>query len=150
MKTLYISNTPKVLQSVPLGFSGLGNSPFSTPFKKVEAGTSSFKDLLDRHKYISKDDLIEASLSLLNDTTKHFPDEELTKRRQDTAELFSSIHVDLSSHGYGTRTRTVILVDNEDNIDYIEETMTTEDPNGEWERTHLRIPENEMNSTVIN
>lgn len=140
IKTFYASNTPKASHQVPLGLTGLGNSPLNTPFKKVEAGLKIFGDLLEDHRNSSKEDLIEASMNLLKDSTKYFPDAELTLRRQETAEPFSSIYVDLPSHGYGTRTRTVILVDDQNNIDYIEETMTTEDPKGEWERTHLKIP----------
>lgn len=146
IKTFYVSNRPTTAHAVPLGFSGLGNSPLGAPFKKVEAGTSHFQKLLESHKDKSKEDLIEASLNLLKDKTKYFPDPELFSRQPEFAEHFSSIHFSLPNHGYGTRTRTVILVDENDNIDYIEETMTSEDPNGEWERTHLKIPKQNTNS----
>lgn len=78
-------------------------------------------------------------MKILKDQRKHFPDAELTARRNETAEIFSSIHVEMPE-GYGTRTRTIILVDEAGNVDYIEETMTSLDPHGEWIRTHLKIP----------
>lgn len=140
IKTFYISNAPKSSQLLPLGFIGMGNSPLFMPFKKVEAGTEQFRNLLSCHKDSTKDELIEALMELLKSTTKHFPDAELSTRRNETAEAFSSIYVDLREEGYGTRTRTVILIDNKNNVDYIEETMKTENPNGEWEKTHLNIP----------
>jgi len=142
IKTFYVSNTPKTIQELPSGFTGLGNSPLSAPFKKVVSGTSNFQELLENQKNSSKDELIEASLNLLKNNTKYFPDAELTSRQKEAAEDFSSINVKIPGHGYGTRTRTVILVDDQDNIDYIEETMASEDPKGEWERTHLKIPKN--------
>lgn len=138
IKSVYISNTPPVLQNVILGFGGLGNSPMSTPFKKVEVGTKHFQEVLELHNDASQEDLIEALLAILKDETKYYPDAELLARRRETAEPFSSITVRLP--GYGTRTRTVILVDMDNNVDYIEETMISEDPNGEWIRTHLKIP----------
>lgn len=140
IKTFYISNAPKTSQLLPLGFIGMGNSPLLTPFKKVEAGTEQFKSLLLCHKDSTKDELIEALMELLKSTTKYFPDAELSMRRNETAEPFSSIHVDLHEEGYGTRTRTIILIDYENNVEYIEETMKTENPIGEWEKTHLNIP----------
>lgn len=140
IKTHYVSNSPKITKALPLGFCGLGNSPMSRPFHKVEAGTDEFKDVLESHKNCSKDELISALMNVLKSETKHLPDEELFLRRSESAIHFSSIFVLVPDVGYGTRTRTIILVDEDCNIDYIEETMTTEDPNGEWETTHLKIP----------
>lgn len=140
IQTFYVSNTPEAIKKVTAGYLGVGNSPMTAPFKKVEAGTEEFKEILENHKECSREELINSLLSVLKNKTKHFPDDELTSRKHDDAEALSSIHVDLSAFGYGTRTRTVILVDNDNNIDYVEETMTTEDPNGAWERTHLKLP----------
>jgi uncharacterized protein with NRDE domain len=140
MKMFYISNSPKRLEKLTSnGFIGLGNSPMSSPFKKVENGTELFKAILESHKDKSKEELIAGLMNLLKSDTKHYPDEELHARLQDTAEQFSSIHVNFPDLGYGTRTRTVILVDEDHNLDYIEETMASEDPEGCWETTRLTI-----------
>lgn len=148
IKAFYITNSPKTSARIPLGFIGLGNSPMEVPFKKVEVGTEQFRKVLETHCDSSQEELIAALTGLLKCTTKHFPDAELTARRQDLALSFSSIHVHLENEAYGTRTRTIILVDKDNNVDYLEETMTTEDPNGEWEKTHLRIPHAESESTI--
>jgi uncharacterized protein with NRDE domain len=141
IKMYYISNSPQRLEKLPSnGCIGLGNSPLSSPFKKVSVGTEQFKEILDSHKDKSKEELITSLMNLLKSDTKHYPDEELLARLQDTAEEFSSINVGYSELGYGSRTRTVILVDNDCNVEYIEETMTSEDPNGKWETTRLTIP----------
>lgn len=137
IKTHYVSNSPKVSHELPLGLHGLGNSPLCAPFKKVEAGIEEFRNVLKSHS--DKDGLIESLMNMLKDDRKYFPDAELTSRRQDEAEPFSSIHVVIPNAGYGTRTRTVILVDFDNKVDYVEETMTSEDPNGPWQRTHLNI-----------
>lgn len=140
IKTHYVSNTPKITESLPSGFCGLGNSPMTKPFQKVQTGTEEFKDVLKTHKNCSKDDLINALMNVLKSETKHLPDHELFLRRSESAIHFSSIFVQIPDVSYGTRTRTIILVDEDENIDYIEETMTSDDPNGEWEKTHLKIP----------
>jgi len=145
IRTFYVSNIPKTSHYIPLyiplGFIGMSNSPLKDPFKKVDAGTEKFQQVLENHKESSKEDLVSALMEILMDKTSYLEgDEELLARRNDTAEFFSSIHVEIPDGGYGTRTRTVILVDNENNVDYIEETMSSEDPRGEWEKTHLKIP----------
>lgn len=35
------------------------------------------------------------------------------------------------------RTRSVILVDADNKVEFFEETMLTHDPDGEWKKTHL-------------
>lgn len=140
IKTFYLSNTPKVSKQLPLGFVGVGNSPLDQPFKKVDEGIVQFKKVLEDHKDSPKEQLIEALSTILKNEKKFFPDKELAMRRNQSAEFFSSIFVTIPYVSYGTRTRTIILVDNEGNIDYQEETMTTNDPNGEWETTKLNIP----------
>ena len=131
IKSFYVCNTPQKMHEVSLGYTGLGNSPISKPFQKV---------VLDSHKHSSKEKLIEELMKILKNKVRFFPDAELLLRRQETAERFSSIHVEMPKEGYGTRTRTIILVDESGNVDYIEETMTSLDPDGEWEKTHLTIP----------
>lgn len=36
------------------------------------------------------------------------------------------------------RTRTVVIVDADNNVDFYEETMITSDPYGDWKKTHLK------------
>lgn len=68
---------------------------------------------------------------------RHFPDKELSRRVPEFTEKLASIHVRFPESGYGSRTRTVILIDHENHMDFIEETMVTADPDGEWKRTHI-------------
>lgn len=148
IKIFYTSNTPKISHKLPLGFTAMGNSPLSAPFQKCDVGLEKFKEALENHKESTKDELLEALINLLQCKTKHLPDEELTRRRKKSAEQFASVHVEILDAGYGTRTRTVILIDEDNNVDYIEQTMATEDPNGEWETTHLIIPNDSISSQL--
>lgn len=79
-------------------------------------------------------------MNLLKCDSKHYPCTELIKRRPNDAEVYSSIHVKHPCIPYGSRNRSVILVDYTHNIDYIEERMINEDPNHSfWERKDFRI-----------
>lgn len=144
----YVSNTPKTAKKLSPGFIGLGNSPLSQPFKKVEEGTEIFKEIIEKHSGEGKESFVEHLLTMLKCEKRYLPDEELQMRRQESAPYFSSIHVRITEVHYGSRTRTIILVDNDDNIDYIEETMTSFDPDGPWERTHIKLPIIKASSTL--
>lgn len=135
----YVSNTPKTAKKLSPGFIGLGNSPMCHPFKKVEEGTEIFKQIIEKHSGDNKDDFIDHLMTMLKCERRYLPDEELQRRRQESAPYFSSIHVRITEVHYGSRTRTIILVDDK-GIDYIEETMTSIDPDGPWERTHITVP----------
>jgi uncharacterized protein with NRDE domain len=135
----YISNSPKNLEKISTGFIGLGNSPLKSPFKKVEVGVELFKNLINEHQNSSKDELIKSLKLFLSNNERHFPDDELSKRKPEEPERYSSIHIELKEHLYGTRTRTIILVDENNNIDYIEETMVDANPDGEWTETRLKL-----------
>ena len=76
-------------------------------------------------------------MTFLQSDKKCWPDEELLERRGEFAEALSSICVNAPDVGYGSRTRTVILVDEFNNVDYYEETLDSS--NGEWLKTHLKL-----------
>lgn len=135
IKTFFISNATHSYEELLSAVIGASNSPIDTPFHKVVEGRKKFEKIIHDTKDKSKDELVNELMNLLKCNDKHYPDEELLRRRGCDAELFSSIHVRCNEF-YGTRTRTIILVDNCNNIDYIEETMANTDPeNAIWERT---------------
>ncbi|XP_062563786.1 transport and Golgi organization protein 2-like [Armigeres subalbatus] len=134
---LHTSNTPCKIDQCeldnPLGF---GNSTLDVPLQKVKHGRKQFGDIVDKRlKLESKEQLINELLELLSSDEKHLPDPELSRRVPKYFEKLSSINVRFPESGYGSRTRTVILIDHENRMDFIEETMVTADPNGEWKRT---------------
>lgn len=139
IKTFFASNTCEKYVDLETGFYGFSNSPVHTPLKKVVHGREKFSSVVKQHRNDESESMIEALIELLKSEEKHYPDEELLRRRGHDAEDFSSIHVRVNQF-YGTRTRTIILVDQDDNIEYIEETMLNQDPsNPLWEMTRLKI-----------
>lgn len=121
-------------ENTPLGFS---NSPYKTPFQKVIYGQEIFGNIINEHQN-DKSELVKCCMNLLKDSKKCWPDSELETRAPTWGEDLSSVCVKILKAGYGSRTRSVILVDWENKMDYFEETMMSEDPNGEWKMTHIQ------------
>lgn len=140
IKTYFASNTCQSYVNLEqTGFYGFSNSPVHSPLQKVVAGREKFSTVIKEHKDETSESMINALIELLKSEEKHFPDEELLRRRGHDAEDFSSIHVRVNQF-YGTRTRTIILVDQDDNVEYIEDTMINQDPsNPLWEMARLKI-----------
>lgn len=140
VSVLHTSNAPCKIDRCDLdGPLGFGNSTLDVPLEKVKHGRKLFGDIVDKRlKLESKDLLIEELMDLLKSNEKHFPDKELSRRVPEFTEKLSSINVHFPEAGYGSRTRTIILIDHENRMDFIEETMVSADPDGEWNRTYLQ------------
>jgi uncharacterized protein with NRDE domain len=139
IKTYFASNTCQNYVDLKTGVYGFSNSPVHSPLQKVVSGRETFSELIKEYKNDDSESIVDALIGLLKSEEKHYPDDELLRRRGHDAEDFSSIHVRVNQL-YGTRTRTIILVDQDDNIDYIEDTMINQDPsNPTWEITRLKI-----------
>ncbi|XP_055634870.1 transport and Golgi organization protein 2 [Toxorhynchites rutilus septentrionalis] len=137
---LHSSNAPRRIDRCNLeGPLGFGNSTFEVPLEKVKNGRQRFGAIVDKRSNVaSRDSLVENLFNMLRSNEKYFPDEELSRRTPAQAEHLASINVRIPEAGYGTRTRTVILVDHENRMEFIEETMASSDPDGEWKRTELQ------------
>jgi uncharacterized protein with NRDE domain len=136
IKSYFVSNATQNYIELPKKFSGFSNSPVESPLQKVIVGTKKFEAIIKNHKN-DKEKMIDALVGLLKSEEKHYPDEELLRRRGYDAEDFSSIHV-RHNQLYGTRTRTIILIDESNNVEYIEDTMINQDPaNSVWKMTKL-------------
>lgn len=119
---------------------GFGNSLPSVPFEKVSYGRDAFEAIVDdfsKQAEPQQDKLIGKLLDLLKCKTKFWPDEELKRRAPLYGEHLSALNVLIPETGYGSRTHTVILIDNNNTMHFIEETMLTEDPEGEWSHSHI-------------
>ncbi|KAG5884725.1 hypothetical protein JTB14_019848 [Gonioctena quinquepunctata] len=142
VKTYHHSNNPKI-DCVYSGKQTLGfgnNTPYN-PSLKVMNGRTGFIEIIE--KKLDKDSLEKELISLLKDTRRNLPDLELQKRYPENYERLSSIYVEMSSQGYGTRTHTVILIDKNWNLDFIEYTMIepidTSNPKWTITRFHSRL-----------
>uniref|UniRef100_A0A8D8JRD1 Transport and Golgi organization protein 2 n=1 Tax=Culex pipiens TaxID=7175 RepID=A0A8D8JRD1_CULPI len=140
---LHASNAPTGITrcelTAPLGF---GNSTMDVPLEKVRHGRKRFGDIVDKQLKVTtdcdRDALVEELFGLLKSKEKYFPDKELSRRAPAQAEKLASINVRFPEAGYGSRTRTVILVDHQNRMEFVEETMVSTDPEGEWKRTHIQ------------
>jgi uncharacterized protein with NRDE domain len=140
IKTYFISNASKSYEKLKAQIVGASNSPIDSPLQKVIEGKKKFNSIIDEFKHKSKRDLVDALVDLLKCEEKFYPDQELLKRRGATdASNFSSIHVKHNKF-YGSRTRTIVLIDQENNVEYIEQTMENDDPdNAIWTETILTM-----------
>ncbi|KAG5666430.1 hypothetical protein PVAND_014458 [Polypedilum vanderplanki] len=140
MKIFNLCNVDQSFQKIPFGYFGISNSPINQPYQKATIGTQKFKELLQSHENSEKSIFIDSLLNFLKCEEKHLPCQELARRRPDDAHIFSSIHVKHTFAQYGTRNRSIVLVDHHHNVDFIEERMVNENPeNPIWDRQVFKI-----------
>uniref|UniRef100_A0A182P6N0 Transport and Golgi organization protein 2 n=1 Tax=Anopheles epiroticus TaxID=199890 RepID=A0A182P6N0_9DIPT len=138
---LHTSNAPHSIETCKTGQAlGFGNSTLEKPLQKVCRGREQFEEIVTRCNvpFADKDALVHELMGLLKNDVRHFPDPELTRRAGQHAEYLSSINVRMPNGSYGSRTRTVILIDHNNQMEFIEETLIGTDPQaGEWITTRI-------------
>lgn len=110
----YFNNVENRFEKIPAGIHGLSNSFLDIPWPKVHWAKLEFLEIVN-----SSNDLVNDLLQLLSDQTQF--DEELlpdTGVGLEREKLLSSIFI--KSENYGTRCSTIILVDNEDKLFFLE------------------------------
>ncbi|XP_071861672.1 transport and golgi organization 2 [Bombus fervidus] len=120
------STGPNSSQDNILGF---GNSGLDIPYKKVEVGKEIFKNIVKDIKVSRQMTLIEELLKFLKSKERYLPDPELQKRCSKRYKKLSSIFV--SANGYCTRTHSILLVNGNNELTFVEETLM---PNLTWKR----------------
>lgn len=115
-------------ENVGSGAKGWGNSILDRPFCKVNAGISRLKDIVETYgKTEDKNILVQELLSLLKWNKSHLPDPELQRRLINQTpcivEKNSTVFVNIPEQGYGTRTHSIILIDGQGQVDFMEWTM---------------------------
>lgn len=133
-----LSNVPPTLEDFQNGECyGFGNSLPHSPFEKVRHGKQEFEAIVKAHGEASVETLSAQLMQLLRNKHKFWPDDELKTRAPNWGEGLSALNVHIEEHAYGSRTHTVVLVDSDNKMHFIEETMTGLDPHGEWNKTHI-------------
>lgn len=135
---LHTSNSPREIQEFPNDtVHGFSNSGWRTPLQKVAHGKRLFTKIIQEQQHSEeKDQLVSSLMTLLSEDTQ-FPDDQELKRRVGHDKRwpqFSSIYVTRPDIAYGSRTKTVILIDNHGKMDFYEESITSD---GTWTRAHL-------------
>jgi len=134
VKPLYITNSAHYhscvsMRNLPSNtFFGVSNSPLEYPFKKVEHGKEQFGKVVRQFPLVhSKDHLIHNLLGLLQDRSPFLPDPVLEEAGILSGfsplrlEQHSAINVHSPAQRYGSRTSTVLLIDGEGQVDYVEQ-----------------------------
>lgn len=138
---LHTSNAPHSIEQCRAGEAlGFGNSTLQKPLQKVCRGKEQFAEIVAKRNvpFADTDAFVDDLMELLKSDVRHYPDPELTRRAGQHAEFLSSINVRMPNGSYGSRTRTVILIDHQNNMEFIEETLIGTDPlNGEWQRSRM-------------
>jgi uncharacterized protein with NRDE domain len=126
-RLLYFSNRCDSHLQIYPGVHGLSNHLLDTPWPKVKKG----KDALCRMNGLSKDKLVEALFSTLADRTPYhdsvLPD---TGVGVEMERILSPVFI--STPVYGTRSSTIILIDRNNEVTFIEKTF---DGNPDMPRT---------------
>jgi uncharacterized protein with NRDE domain len=119
----FFSNQNKKLVKLDNGIHGLSNHLLDTPWFNVRRGKELLKQIIEKENNLA-DDLF----TLLIDKTAS-PEDELpdTGLKKEIEKQISSIFVEIPD--YGTRSSTVILIDQKDNVTFIEKSL---DSNKEW------------------
>lgn len=135
--TIYhTSNAPLQNVSLPLDTHyGFSNSSLAIPLCKVINGKEKFKKIVA--ETTDKNTLVNNIMELLSCDEKFWPDPELKRRAPNWGEQLSRICVKMPEAGYGTRTKTLILITADNKMEFYENTMTTSDADGEWKMTHI-------------
>ena len=112
----YFSNKTEGLQKIEPGIHGISNALLDTPWPKVEKSKRQLKQLIE-HQNIHPWEV----LNILDDTSTA-RDEELpdTGVGLDLERMLSSIFI--KSEKYGTRSSTVVTVDKQNNVRFVEKT----------------------------
>lgn len=135
----HYSNSPEATLEYPgRQILAFGNSTPESPFTKVKNGRQKFEEII--RNSLDKVSLVEGLVHLLKCEDSHLPDAEMEKRAPFGIDFLSSIYVKMLKGGYGTRTHSVVLVDEEFNVEFIEHTMRQPiDPqNPQWDVTVIK------------
>jgi uncharacterized protein with NRDE domain len=112
----YFSNKTESLQKIETGIHGISNAILDTPWPKVEKSKRQLKHLIEQHNIHPWE-----VLNLLDDTSPA-KDEELpdTGVGLELERVLSPIFI--KSEKYGTRSSTIVTVDNQNNVRFVEKT----------------------------
>ncbi len=103
------------------GIYGLSNHLLDTPWSKVKRGKEALSNLLSRRKSPSPEDIFQT----LQDRST-FPDESLADLEFDREWESLLLPIFVSSPTFGTRSSTLLLIDQRDHVTFIERTFNAE------------------------
>lgn len=129
----YFSNQTKKLEKLTSGIHGLSNHLLDTPWPKVEKSKKEFSAILSE-----KNPPKEKLFNLLSDS-EIFPDDKLpdTGLEISLERMVSPIFI--KSEVYGTRSSTLIFIDNKNNVTFIERSFNQKNKKPEDSQFNFKI-----------
>ena len=128
----YYSNRADAPQALAPGVYGVSNHLLDTPWPKVARGKQALAEILARNDVVSTNDIFRllADRALADDTC--LPD---TGVGLEVERILSPLFI--TTEIYGTRSSTVLLVDREDRLIFVERSFT--DGSEEWDEARFEI-----------
>uniref|UniRef100_H3BD25 Transport and golgi organization 2 homolog n=1 Tax=Latimeria chalumnae TaxID=7897 RepID=H3BD25_LATCH len=123
------------------GIYGLSNSLLETPWKKLQYGKQLFTEVIRRSQDLSKDELTEELMKVMNNSEPQLPDSAIENQGKDHIQPILSRYaaVCVQLPGYGTsRTNTIISIDGEGEVSFMERTMLNADVN-QWKTSSFHF-----------
>lgn len=114
----YYSNYKNSIEPLSAGLHGLSNHLLNTPWPKVKKGLQKFQPLLN-DTVVNPDHLLDALYDAEVAVDAELPDTGIGLERE---RLLSSMFI--KSPGYGSRSSTVVMVDNLNNVQFVERTYS--------------------------
>jgi len=113
----YFSSINAKIEKINPGIHGLSNAFLDTPWQKVKISKKRFQNI------IQKNNFDESELFDLLSSTEYADDEQLpdTGAGKNLEKILSPVFI--KSEKYGTRCSTVLLIDKNDNVHFVEKTF---------------------------
>jgi len=112
------------------GFHSISNHPKDQPYRKTQYGHDRFSEIVTENSD-DRDEMIERLFELMKVKTSFHPDPQMIKQAGLNSamsafhEKLACVNVDIADKDYGTRTTSIVLIDNEDNATFIEKDQRT-------------------------
>lgn len=130
----YYSNRNNKIEGLSQGIYGLSNHLLDTPWPKVKKGKEAFRKILSQNKNPSPEALFEILADTKRPEDTLLPDTGVGLERE---RVLSSIFI--STPDYGTRSSTILFIDKENHVTFIERVFHPESKQIKTERHEFKI-----------
>lgn len=116
----HFSNMTDAFQNIAPGIRGISNHLLDTPWPKVERGKILLEELVSDRREVSPEEIFRILADTTHPDDRHLPDTGVGVAWE---RVLSAMFI--RSEGYGTRSSTVILVDGEGDVSFVERSFSS-------------------------
>ncbi len=116
----HFSNMTDAFQKIAPGMHGISNHLLDTPWPKVERGKRLLEDIISDRRDVSPEEIFRILANTTHPDDRQLPDTGVGVAWE---RVLSAMFI--RSEGYGTRSSTVILVDGEGNVSFVERSFSS-------------------------